>query len=344
MTPTRERTLSTQLLRPQLLLAVARGIEARALFEGLPLDAEMLDRPDARVPVSVGDAFTLRLIELARDPWLGLHLAEHLQTRDSWLAHLALCSPTFGSALETVVRFSRVFGEGLAFGLRREREHTAITLDLVDRDRRPVEVTRFVLQSWLGLLAHTGRASVVPAITPVEVSFPFPDHDLHEYVRVLGVRPQLDASIGRIAWRSDELARTTATADAALHTVLCGHAQAWLDTRSAHDDSLVERVREHVRLALPEGAPSVQAIALRLAQSTRTLQRGLQAEGMSFSALVDDVRKQLAQRYVDEGAHSLDHTAALLGFSTTSAFSRAFRRWTGSSPSERRSSCASARD
>ncbi|MFY0533849.1 helix-turn-helix transcriptional regulator [Nannocystis pusilla] len=92
-------------------------------------------------------------------------------------------------------------------------------------------------------------------------------------------------------------------------------------------------MKTHVVRALPGELPSLEATAKALATSTRTLQRALQAEGTTFQALVDEVRRDLSLGYLREGQRTVSEIAFLLGFTEVATFTRAFRRWTGSAPS-----------
>jgi AraC-like DNA-binding protein len=74
--------------------------------------------------------------------------------------------------------------------------------------------------------------------------------------------------------------------------------------------------------------------------STRTLQRRLQARGIVYAGLVDDVRRRLSDKYLADVNLSLGEIAYLLGYSESSAFNRAYRRWTGRTPSADRRSVA----
>jgi AraC-like DNA-binding protein len=69
-----------------------------------------------------------------------------------------------------------------------------------------------------------------------------------------------------------------------------------------------------------------------LHQSTSTLQRRLRQEGTSYQSLLDEIRRELALDYLRDGKHSIADVAFLLGFSDQSNFTRAFRRWTGTTP------------
>ena len=91
---------------------------------------------------------------------------------------------------------------------------------------------------------------------------------------------------------------------------------------------------------LPGREPGVDAVARRLGTSARTLQRRLEVEGTSFARLVDEVRRERAEAFLRANDVSVAEVSWLVGFSEQSAFTRAFRRWTGSSPTEFRRGAA----
>jgi AraC-like DNA-binding protein len=95
-------------------------------------------------------------------------------------------------------------------------------------------------------------------------------------------------------------------------------------------------VRQQLVERLRDGEPEQGAVARPLGLSERTLQRRLRDEGTTFGALVDDVRLELARMYLGDPELAIFEVAFLLGYSEPSAFNRAFRRWTGASPSEHR--------
>lgn len=103
---------------------------------------------------------------------------------------------------------------------------------------------------------------------------------------------------------------------------------------SAFDDdaSLERRVRIHISQSLSQGIPTVSDIAGRVGMSGRTLQRRLSERGHSFQKLVDEARRELAERLLAETSYPLAEVAFLTGFSEQSAFNRAFRRWAGQTP------------
>jgi len=96
--------------------------------------------------------------------------------------------------------------------------------------------------------------------------------------------------------------------------------------------SLTGWIESAIASELPKGAPGVTRIATRLRMSTRTLERRLEREGTTFSELLEDLRRRLALRYVANASIPLGEIAFLLGFSHTTGFHRAFKRWTGETP------------
>jgi len=99
---------------------------------------------------------------------------------------------------------------------------------------------------------------------------------------------------------------------------------------------LDSRLREVLRDRLPSGVPSIGVVARALGTSGRTLQRRLAEEGLSFQGVIDGLRADLARAYVRTARLSVSELAARLGYAQPSAFVRAFKRWTGSTPKQLR--------
>jgi AraC-like DNA-binding protein len=140
-----------------------------------------------------------------------------------------------------------------------------------------------------------------------------------------------------MALRFDDEALTTPAKshDPQLFRLLESHAErvlAELPTTS----TFRARVGREVVRRLRDGEPGMGAVASALATSERSLQRKLQAEGVSFRDVVDDARHKLALVYLGDEALSMTDVACLLGYSEAAAFTRAFKRWTGTAPSHAR--------
>jgi len=104
-----------------------------------------------------------------------------------------------------------------------------------------------------------------------------------------------------------------------------------LNAQEPHQ-TLVDGARAQVRHALLSGEPALEIIAEKMGMSAGSLQRRLRDQGLTFTALVDKVRCELATYYLQQRHLPISELALLLGYSEVSAFSRAFRRWFGISP------------
>ena len=111
----------------------------------------------------------------------------------------------------------------------------------------------------------------------------------------------------------------------------------YLDTiLDRHDPGMVTPVRELVRQLLPAGAATQPVIARQFRLHPKGLQRRLATEGTTFAGIVDDVRREMAQRYLRDTDMTLSHLARELGYAEQSVLTRSCRRWFGSSPASLR--------
>lgn len=132
-------------------------------------------------------------------------------------------------------------------------------------------------------------------------------------------------------------------ADAWLRTLVEKHGQALL-ARLGQRPRFAAEVTAALSVELQKGRGDLASVGRALALSKRTVQRRLDQEGVSFRALIDEVRRGLATQYLADGRVSLSGIALLLGFSEQAAFQRAFLRWTGVTPGQfRRGERAQAR-
>ena len=131
---------------------------------------------------------------------------------------------------------------------------------------------------------------------------------------------------------SNEMMRTpNKLGDVSISSFLDSHLDTEL-SKLADDNTLDRQVRNHITQALSDGVPVISDVAKLLGMSGRTLQRRLSELGYTYQTLVDESRRQLADRLLRETNCSLAEVAFLTGFSEQSAFTRAFKRWKGQTP------------
>ena len=99
---------------------------------------------------------------------------------------------------------------------------------------------------------------------------------------------------------------------------------------------IIYKVKNAILELLPDGRMSDTKVAETLYMSNRNLQRKLEAQGTTFKTILTEIRKDLALKYIQDPQLTLTEVSFMLGFSEMSAFSRAFKQWTGTSPKVRR--------
>jgi len=127
------------------------------------------------------------------------------------------------------------------------------------------------------------------------------------------------------------VARQVPAADPRLYRILRRYVERALQ-EMPEGDELVATLRAVIAESVRDGVPKLARVAKKMALSPRTLQRQLMEHAMNFKSLVDDTRRRLALSYLRDRKNCLTEVAFLLGYSELSAFNRAFKRWTGSTP------------
>ncbi|MCP4383918.1 MAG: AraC family transcriptional regulator, partial [Hyphomicrobiales bacterium] len=180
--------------------------------------------------------------------------------------------------------------------------------------------------------AFTGRD-----ITPLEVNFVHDRRDrLSDVARFFGCKVAYRQDRARIVLKAKDMAAPIATADDRLLKILRAHCEAILKEHGTRETGVLQKVERRIIDLLPKGSAKAKVIATDLGMSDRTLTRKLALEGTSFDSVLDRLRHQLAVQYVTASDLSLTQIAFLLGYANQPAFSTAFRRWSGKSPSELR--------
>lgn len=293
-------------------------------------------RNDEAVPLVLWRDLLDRASLLAPDsPVPALEIGAQVRPRHAGvLGYLSLASRTLGEAMQGYQRY-----EQLVYGQQ------------VVRVRMQGEL---VVMYW-GVEASTGELAdtvaiaalvsflrrLLPEVSAVpQVSFVFarPDESAcAAYDAFFGCPVQFAAGSTQVALPVEWLARRLPHSDPVVREQLDQQARALLlvlPEANAFDRALQQALVRR----LPEGEVALQLVAQDLHLSVRTLQRRLQQRQFSWRGLLDRTRQQLAEQYLADAALQLGEVALLLGFSEQSAFNRAFRRWTGTTPARFRRS------
>lgn len=312
--------------------AAAHGAEPESLYHAVRLDPSVLSDPDNRIPFAQIVYLYEKAAELSADDDFGLHLGESVNpSAFDVVGYCALNSPTLGAAFARVARYHSIWTDGALFTLESANDTSAIVYSYVDttirEHRQDAEMT-------LATVATLCRNVATPDFAPVSVEFQHhAPPDISEHVRVFRCEVQFAAPANKLSFPSSYLSLPIAKADASLCAVLDRHAEELLE-KFPPRDSLIDQVRSIITGEFRGGDPSLEHVADQLSLTPRTLQRKLQELGTSHNEILDQMRRQLAMRYLREDRMAICEVAYLLGFSESSSFHRAFKRWTGVTPKE----------
>ncbi|WP_437959480.1 AraC family transcriptional regulator [Sorangium sp. So ce119] len=321
-------------IRLCVLTASRAGVDPRAALAAAEVDPALLEDPTARVPHDTVVRAWTRVPDLARDPAFGLHAAELLVDHLFDVVDFVTgqCA-TVREVIGCVLRYQRLIHDALDVRLTVDGARARISQRFVGAVAPP-QLSSFIMGLWV----LRARALTGVPFAPHRVTFAHAaPADRAEYDRLLGVPLAFDADENAVLFDASFLDAPTLRADPALGAVLRRHADELLAGLPA-DPSVRSALERHLIESLGRGAPDVAAAARALGMSARTLQRRLGDEGESYKSVLDEARRKLAVAHMRERGRTISEVAFLLGFSEVSAFSRAFRRWTGHSPAAYRRS------
>ncbi|WP_295441682.1 AraC family transcriptional regulator [uncultured Thiodictyon sp.] len=304
-----------------------KGLDADALYLECGLDPAKLDDAKARYPVDQMRTLWHLAQQRIPDPCWGLAAGKLWRPTDYHaLGYAFMASRTLEEALIRLARYYRIVTQDTGLQITINQDSLSVT-----SMQRSTEADIATLQdAHMSLILEMCREVYGPGLPLLEVqlSHPWQSCDYEHYfgcpVRydddssgltfaLSTVRKKLPAGNLDLANESDRIL-------ADLDAFLSG-------------PKLTHRVRQEICRRLPSGNPSAKDVARELALAPRTLQRKLREEGTTYKKVSEDVRKEVAQRYLKGGRHPLSEVTFLTGFSNQPAFSRAYKAWTGRSPS-----------
>jgi AraC-like DNA-binding protein len=307
----------------------SRGVDTGALLGRAGLSLDALADPNRRHPLEVTTRLWRLSVDATGDPAFGIEVARHTTYQTFHALGFSLAtSATLREALERVVRFFAIVTDAADMRLHDAPGVVRFTVHLRESaDPADEAVDAFVAAAVRLCRTLAGRA-FAPLAVELRRAAPADPAPFLRYFRVpVTFGAPLDALTIDRAVTETRLLTANAEVARANDAVIADHLARLESAR------ITPRVRRSIEEHLPQGEPEPAAVARRLGLSQRSLQRRLAEEGTTFASLLDETRRTLAQGYLDEGRYSVSEVTYLLGFAGVSSFSRAFKRWTGSSPS-----------
>jgi AraC-like DNA-binding protein len=274
--------------------------------------------------------------EELHDEFLGFHLARGFDLREVGLVYYVMASSEqLTDALLNCERYSQINNEGVRLHFNLDRAAT-IAIEYVNVDRRS---DRHHLEFWLVTLVRICRKLTDDRIAPVRLKVRHLRADLPaEFKAFFGADVEFGADADEIVFSAAIASLPIVGRDTYLNRLLRRYAEEALASRPRRRATVRSKVERILPQLLPHGRANTSEVARQLGISSRTLLRKLRDEGMSFAEILDDLRAALARRYLKERELPVSEIAWLLGYREVSSLTHAFRRWTGKTPTQFRSS------
>jgi AraC-like DNA-binding protein len=314
------------------------GIDLNILLKKAGLTVHQLEDPGVRLKVRDQISFLNLAADALQDDLLGFHLAQPPDLREMGLLYyVSVSSDILSEALHRAARYSRIANEGVSLKYIEGRD-ACITFDYVGVSRY---LDRHQIEFFVTTLVRMCRQLTGLRLEPTRVRLAHRRENCSELFEFLGSDIEFGAGIDEIAFSTSVKRMPVVSADPHLNKLLLMYCEEAVSHRAAIRSSFQSSVENALVPLLPHGKAKVGEIARRLGVSQRTFARRLSSEGLTFSGVLENLRSNLAERYLTDAELSISQIAWLLGYQEVSAFTHAFKRWTGTTPREARSLVAS---
>lgn len=310
------------------------GIDPEPIFKKAGIEPELISNPNARINIDRVDKLWSDVVTIIDDPTFGVKMVEHWHpSMMGAVGYAWLVSSTLRRALGRIDRYIHTVTEGLDTKL----EDTPAGLKL-----------SFYIDDSVN--AQPQQHTLIIAVVMHMCRFNFGDELVASEIHLARAEPENAKEIF-------DFFRCDVCFDAEVDSITIAAADADIELSSAnkqialmHDEmlmkylieikkgNLVDQIKKIILENLPDGQVTEQLVASELNLSERSMQRRLQEHQTTFRFLLDSVREMIAKQYIENPMNRMIDVAFLLGFSEQSAFSRAFKKWTGNTPIEYRNS------
>ena len=309
--------------------AADREVDLAAIAHDSNIDPQRLMKDDDYV-ISQAQVYKLWLVasKLTNDVLYGLHFGESLQLAALGIVgKIIQSSETVGQAITIAASFTPSVTEAFTMYVAYDEKSVVITFQKTGSVNDPFIIQQiadfllvFTLQELDGLLLRK--------IRPTRIVLP---HTIasNEYERVLRCRPR-HGNLYQIELEASFWNEPIITANYELQQ----HLMSQMAQDKISSDSFQVKVMKYLTNNAYLGILSLEDVAANFNMTPRSLQRRLQHESTTFQQIADTVRKSIALHYIESGKYQLKEISGILGYNEVSAFSRAFKRWTGQAPME----------
>ncbi|SDN12608.1 transcriptional regulator, AraC family [Afipia sp. GAS231] len=329
-----ERVYESTKLAALFDVLVDQGCPAGEILGNVNLTADEVHSPKSRISLAELMAACKNAIRLSSDPHLPYRIGTSIHISAYGMYGFAiLCCPDFRKATAFAELYHALAAPLATIEFTEEKEFASWVIEPNARAAADPKIYRFLTEMQIGIHISLMRDVMGAAFTPDRISLAYPkSHDFGLPVDQIGCPVSFASRTNQILFRSawlDQAANLGNKTTYPAVVALCDDLLNDLTSRIG----IAGEIRAHLlrNITTP---PTLAAIAKLLEVSDRSLRRQLREQGISFRGLLDELRMQIALKYLRTTRLANEDIALALGFSDAANFRRAFRRWTNKSPSE----------
>lgn len=317
-----------------MVAAAGTQVDAPALLASVGLDPDGPWDPKAMLPADSYYTLLERIALQTDVADLPVRVGASMRLDEYGALGLAFkAATTLGGSFARVERYARLWTSVVDYELRPDPRGTLFILHRSGARRLGLRLSNeATLASAVSIARQVCPVPVAPLEVQVQHGGPI---STTAHTAYFGCPVQFGAGLDAILFSRETLAQPNILGDEGISRYLISHLDAEL-SEIAEEPPLIVDARDAIAQALSEGAPRMADIARGLGLSARSFHRRLSEHGMSFQSLTEDTRRELAEGLLRDDRHSLAEIAFLTGFSEQSAFTRAFKRWAGTTPASYR--------
>lgn len=320
-------------LHPLINWMEANSIDKSPMLRHADIPIEALSQPDYTITPSQEINFTCETYRTINYPALGLIIGPRYHLSNYGMLGLA------GMTCRNLYECFKVIFENIVLTWTYFRCSIYIEGELAYLQMDPIRDLGESLQYMIERDLSAGRQIASEALDHklplVSLEFQHPETDYtDEYLNAFGCKPSFNAKHNRFGFEKHWLEKALPKADPITSSVFATQCQDIAKSLQAKY-SFAEHIRYHLLNSKFE-RPSLESIAKVFHTTPRTIQRKLATENLCFQALLDEVRKSVSSEYLTSSLLTVEEIADRIGYNDAAAFSNAFKRWTGLSPTQYR--------
>ncbi len=306
------------------------GVDSQAIFAKADIPYKLAVNPYLRVPThKINKLFKLS-VEATSDPCFGLKMEEFIHpTTFHALGYSIFASSTLRDYFERLVRFFRIASDNVLHEIKESETQVSLNIRILVPG-----LSHQTQDGWTAAIVKFARMMYRPDFNPMSIKLLRPDPrspHRNEFEKFFRCPVEFGADQWSLIFNRQDIVSLLPGANPELALINDKVVMECLAKLEKSD--LAQQVKSRIIKTLPSGSCSKEKIAAELNLSPRNLQHKLELQNTSYQEVLEQTRKDLATKYLDDGHTSISEITYLLGFSDTSNFARAFRRWFGISPS-----------